>query len=50
MAFQMREHWNWLKVMPTLFTSALDCSLVSQKRSQGYGSEVGDQRRKFPDL
>lgn len=33
--------------MPHLFTSALDCSLVNQKRSQGYCSEVVDQTRKF---
>lgn len=33
--------------MPHLFTSALDSSLVNQKRSQGYCSEVVDQTRKF---
>jgi len=42
------EHWNWLQAVPNLFTSALHCSLVSQKRSQGYCSEVVDQIRKFP--
>lgn len=36
------------KVVPNLFTSALDCSLVSQKRSQVHCSKVVDQIRKLP--